>query len=249
MDNPFADARLQLDHTIRRIREFDQTAQGVWSIASSPAAGDLARYRLQLHNERIAAMKPLVAEVVNGLRHSLDLLMSAAATITLGAEEAEKKRLKIKFPFPAKDGSIDDELEKQRPYIAERFKKAIDTVFSKHRHYHYYFRVVREASNNSKHQRLEPVAANALAVGLLVKGQQPKFTSIPKDHFLAGKPFEWDGPASSKVRFVTSLQFAEFPAEPPNYPNPPATSSVFSTTECYVRDMIGEFTAKETRAP
>lgn len=243
MDNPFADARLQLDHTIRRIREFHQTAERVWSITTSPAAGDLVRYRLQLHTERIAAMKPLVAEVVNGLRHGLDLLMYAAATITVGTEEAEKKCLQIKFPFPADDGSIDHELEKQRPYLAQRFQDAIATVFSKHRHYHYYFRVVREASNNSKHQRLEPVAANALAVGLLVKGQQPKFTSIPKDHFLAGKPFEWDGPASTGVRFVASLQFAEFPAQPPNYPTQPTPSNVFGTTQSYVRDMVEAFEA------
>jgi hypothetical protein len=180
--------------------------------------------------------------VVNGLRHSLDLLIGEAVKISLGDEVAKKVRPNIKFPFPSDiEKTIDNELNDQRQYLTQSFQDAIQNVFDRHSHYQYYLRVIRQASNNSKHWKLEPIAANAYAVQIDVPGEKPQITDIPKDHFLSGEPFEWLGPASNNIRFIAGLQFADFPGEPPNNPMPPSPDDVFNTTKQYVSDMIGAF--------
>jgi hypothetical protein len=64
---------------------------------------------------------------------------------------------------------------------------------------------------------------------------------IPKDHIVSGQPFEWLGPLSNIIRFITCLQFVDFPAEPPNNPKPPAPDDVFNTMQIYIDDMIKAF--------
>ena len=239
----FSDSQLQLDQTRRRAQEFYRDANSFWSINSTTMSDDLAHYRLQLHTERLEALKPLVGEVVTGFRNSLDLLIGEAVRISIGDEKAKRVRNGIKFPFPDEHKTIDKELNSQRRFLSQAYQDAISQVFEKHATYQYYFRVVRSASNNSKHWKLEPIAAQAHAVQISVPGNEPQITNIPKDHFLSGEPFEWDGPRCDHVQFVTGLQFADFPADPPNNPMPPSPYSVFSTTERYVQEMIDAFKA------
>ena len=237
----FGDSRLQLEHTRRRITEFSAATDHFWSINLLPGRDGMIGYSLRLNVEHLAGLKPLVGEVVNGLRHSLEMLIRAAAMDTIGDEAATQARLNIKFPYPDDERSIIRELNEQRRYISQAYQDAIERTFNKHAHYQYYLRVVRQASNNSKHWKLEPVAAQAYAVVIQVPGKEPHITDIPNDHFLSGQPFEWLGPASTNIRFVTSLQFADFPAEPPTNPKPPSPDDVFHTTAQYVHDMIEAF--------
>jgi len=241
--NLFASAAQLLDHTDGRIREFNHHVQNVWSISCAAGANGLVRYSLQLHHDRIGRLKLLAGDVANGLRHSLDHLIADAVKLTLGTTEAEHVRKRVKFPFPNDAGSIDKELDGQRPYISDTFARVLADVFARHARYHYHFRVLRDVSNNSKHWELELVAPDAFAVQLRPEGQPPKITEIPRDHFLSGKEFSWEGVPSRGVEFLTKMQFSGFPACPPDYPTPPCPDTVFSTSRSYVADMIQAFDA------
>lgn len=218
------DARLLLSRAKKHIQEFRdlvgrQSPTPIWSIHLQDADDNIV-YNLRIHRATLRELKPVIADAVNNLVHSLDHVAAACARF---ADTGRSKNLY----FPIADDDVKfAKLDKTvRPLVGSLYMDLIAKLRTQNRQpYHpsrySYLALIKEMSADNKHWLLSVAHSQANAVGwTLPSASRQTIVEIPQAHFDTSDEFMfWKAaepiPADTPFSIILGLTLKGFPSFP-----------------------------------